>query len=116
MTVDLGHEAKARLVEVQQHLPASPEYPLRDRIAAWVILGFAVYGFLSMIGCAINLAHAGTCHYYSDGPDSVVACDNGAYTVTDRHGRKRVYGDMNAGFEKYPGQEGRPVYERRERE
>jgi hypothetical protein len=114
MTVDLGHEAKARLVEVQQHLPASPEYPLR--VAAWVILGFAVYGFLSMIGCAINLAHAGTCHYYSDGPDSVVACDNGAYTVTDRHGRKRVYGDMNAGFEKYPGQEGRPVYERRERE
>jgi hypothetical protein len=27
-----------------------------------------------------------------------------AYTVTNRHGRRRVYGAPNAGFERYPGQ------------
>jgi hypothetical protein len=90
------------------------KYPLRDRTAAWVVLGFAIWGVISMVGCALSAAHAGTCRYYSDGPDSVVACDNGAYTVTDRHGRKRVYGDMNAGFERYPVQRNRPVFERRE--
>jgi hypothetical protein len=111
MTVELSAEARARIAEGAHPEPAPKfeEYPLRDRIAAWIILAFAVYGFLSMIGCAINFARAGTCRYYSDGPDSVVACDNGAYTVTDSHGRKRTYGDMNAGFERYPGQEGRPV-------
>jgi hypothetical protein len=114
MTVDLSGQARARLAEVQSQLPPPPEYPLRDRIAVWLILAFAAYGFLSMVGCAINIAHAGTCRYYSDGPDSVVACDNGAFTVIDRHGRKWVYGDINAGFERYPGQEGRPVFERRE--
>jgi hypothetical protein len=87
---------------------------LRDRIAAWVIFGFAIWGFISMVGCVLSAAHAGTCRYYSDGGDSVVACDNGAYTVTDSHGRKRTYGDMNAGFERYPGQETRPVFERRD--
>jgi hypothetical protein len=35
-------------------------------------------------------------------------------TVTDRHGRRRVYGTPNAGFERYPGQGERPVYRRRE--
>jgi hypothetical protein len=32
--------------------------------------------------------------------------------VTDRHGRRRVYGTPNAGFERYPGQGARPVYRR----
>jgi hypothetical protein len=43
-----------------------------------------------------SAAHAGSCWYYSDGPDSVVACDNGAFTVTDSHGHKRTYGDTSS--------------------
>jgi len=59
------------------------------------------------------MPHAGTCRVYADGINTVEACENGSYTVTDRHGHKRVYGEPNAGFERYPGQEGRAVYERR---
>jgi hypothetical protein len=95
MTVDLSFDARARVAEgarLEPTPPRFPEYPLRDRIAAWVILGFALWVFISMVGCVISVAHAGTCRYYSDGSDSVVACDNGAYTVTDSHGRKRIYG------------------------
>jgi hypothetical protein len=33
-------------------------------------------------------------------------------SVTDRHGHTRQYGEPNGGFERYPGQGGRPVYER----
>jgi hypothetical protein len=58
--------------------------------------------------------HAGTCRIYSEGSDTVEACKNGAYTVTDRHGHRRVYGEMNGGFERYPEQGERPVYRRRE--
>jgi hypothetical protein len=32
-----------------------------------------------------------------------------ALRATDRHGRRRVYGTPNAGFERYPGQGERPI-------
>jgi hypothetical protein len=67
-----------------------------------------------MVGCAINLAHAGTCHYYSDGPDSVTACEDGSVIVCNQDGRVDRYGTPNAGFERYPEQRNRPVFERRE--
>jgi hypothetical protein len=116
MTVDLSGEAKARLVEAARLEPAPrfPEYPLRDRIAVWVILGFAIWGFISMVGCVLSAAHAGTCRYYSDGPDSVTACEDGGVIVRHQDGRVERYGTPNAGFERYPGQETRPVFERRE--
>jgi hypothetical protein len=41
---------------------------------------------------ASNAAHAATCHVYADG-------------------RVRQYGEPNAGFERFPGQGGRPVFE-----
>jgi len=63
------------------------KYPLRARIAAWGIFGFAIWGFISIVGCAINLAHVGTCHYYSDGPDSVTACEDGSVIVRHQDGR-----------------------------
>jgi hypothetical protein len=59
------------------------------------------------------LAHAGTCRYYSDGPDAVKACEDGSVIVRHQDGRVDRYGTPNAGFERYPGQEGRPVFERR---
>jgi hypothetical protein len=34
------------------------------------------------------LALAVWCRIYSEGTDTVQACDNGAYTVMDRHGRR----------------------------
>jgi hypothetical protein len=115
MTVDLSGEARARLAEGArlEPMPRFPEYPLRDRLAAWVILGFAIYGFLNMLGCVLSAAHAGTCRYYSDGPDSVTACEDGSVIVRHQSGRVDRYGTPNAGFERYPGFEGRPVYERR---
>ena len=67
------------------------------------ILASAVWGFLSLGG-----AYAGTCVNRQDGTDTVQACDNGSYTVTNRHGRRRVYGTPNAGFERYPGQGEQP--------
>jgi hypothetical protein len=73
------------------------------------ILASAVWGFLSLGG-----AYAGTCVNRQDGTDTVQSCDNGSYTVTNRHGRRRVYGTPNAGFERYPGQGGRLVYRRRD--
>ena len=86
---------------------ASLECPIR--IISWAILAIAVWGFLSLGG-----AHAGTCVNRQDGTGTVQASDNGSYTVTDRHGRRQVYGTPNAGFERYPGQGARPVYRRRE--
>jgi hypothetical protein len=47
------------------------------------ILALAVWGFLSLGG-----ANAGTCINRQDGTDTVQSCDNGSYTVTDRHGRR----------------------------
>jgi hypothetical protein len=80
-------------------------------VISWAILASTVWGFLSLGG-----AYAGTCINRQDGTDTVQSCDNGSYTVTDRHGRWRVYGTPNAGFERYPGQAERPVYRRDERE
>jgi hypothetical protein len=57
------------------------------------ILALAVWGFFSLGG-----ANAGTCVNRQDGTDTVQACDNGSYTVTNRHGRRRVYGTPNAGL------------------
>jgi hypothetical protein len=79
------------------------------RFISWAILPLAVWGFLSLGG-----AYAGTCVNRQDGTDTVQSCDNGSYTVTDRHGRRRVYGTSNAGFERYPGQGERPVYRQRD--
>jgi hypothetical protein len=62
----------------------------------------------------ITPAHAGTCRIYGEGTDTVEACENGSFIVTDQHGHRRVYGEPNAGFERYPGQGNRPVYERRD--
>ena len=73
------------------------------RFISWAILPLAVWGFLSLGG-----AYAGTCVNRQDGTDTVQSCDNGSYTVTDRHGRQRVYGAPNAGFERYPGQGEQP--------
>jgi hypothetical protein len=42
-----------------------------------------------------SLAHGGTCHMYQDGADTVQACEDGSFTV---------YGQPNAGFDRYPGQ------------
>jgi hypothetical protein len=64
---------------------------------------FAIWGLLSMVSCVISTADAGTCWTYADGPNVVSACENGAYSVTDSHGRARQYGEMNGGFERYPG-------------
>jgi hypothetical protein len=87
--------------------------PLHARVIAWVIWGFAIWGFLSMVGCMFSTAHAGTCHYYSDGADAVTACEDGSVIVRHRNGRVDRYGTPNAGFERYPGQPRRPVFERR---
>jgi hypothetical protein len=80
-----------------------------SRLPIRAILALAVWGFLSLGG-----ANAGTCVNRQNGTDTVQSCDNGSYTVTDRHGRRRVYGTSNAGFERYPGQGERPVYRRRD--
>jgi hypothetical protein len=78
-------------------------------VISWAILASAVWGFLSLGG-----AYAGTCVNRQDGSAAVQSCSNGSYTVTDRHGRRRVYGTPNAGFERYPGQGERPVYRQRD--
>ena len=61
-------------------------------------------------------ASAGTCRHYSDGQDSVTACYDGneltGYTVTGPDGKKRVFGDPNGGFLRYPGEPERPIYGR----
>jgi hypothetical protein len=67
-----------------------------------------------MVGCGLSAAYAGHCRYYSDGQDSVTACEDGSVIVRHPNGRVDRYGAPNAGFERYPGQEGRPVFERRE--
>src|SRR5262249_36386584 len=94
--------------------PRFAEYPLHVRIISWLVFGFAIWGFLSMVGCMFSTAHAGTCHYYSDGPDAVTACEDGSVIVRHRNGRVDRYGTPNAGFERYPGQPRRPVFERRD--
>jgi hypothetical protein len=66
---------------------AKPTLEDLARVISWGILPLAVWGFLSL-----GAAPASTCRIYRDGTDKVQSCDNGSYTVTDRHGRRRVYG------------------------
>jgi hypothetical protein len=86
--------------------------PLHVKTIALIVWMLAAYGLVCLI--ATIAARAGTCHYYSEGSYSVTACDNGSYTVRDHHGHVRQYGDVNGAFEKYPGREDRPVFERRD--
>jgi len=77
--------------------------------------GPGILGSLIRLGMLLGLlspAHAGTCHYCSDGPDTVTACEDGSYIVRHPNGRVDRYGTPNAGFDRYPGQEKRPVLER----
>jgi hypothetical protein len=95
--------------------PAPEHVPLHARVIAWIVLGFAIYGFLALIGCVGGGAHAGTCQYYMDGADAVTSCEDGSYTVRGSDGKVRQYGERNGGFERYPGRGARPVFEREER-
>jgi hypothetical protein len=38
--------------------------------------GFAVWGFISMVGCMVMIAHARTCRTYGEGTDTIEACDD----------------------------------------
>jgi len=49
------------------------------------------------------------------GTRTVQTCTDGSGYVTDRQGHKRVFGDPNGGFERYPGEPQRLIYERGER-
>jgi hypothetical protein len=49
-----------------------------------------------------------------DGAYAVTACEDGSFTVRDRDGKVRQYGERNGGFERDPGQGERPVFERRD--
>jgi hypothetical protein len=71
-------------------------------------------GFLALVGCVGGGAHAGTCRMYQDGGYAVTACDNGYVSATDSRGRRVEYGERNAGFDRYPGQGRRSVFERRD--
>ncbi len=95
-------------------VPAPERIPLHARVIAWIVYGFAIYGFLALVGCAGGGAHAGTCRYYMDGGYAVTACDNGYFATTDSHGHRRQYGARNGGFERYPRRGARPVFERRD--
>jgi hypothetical protein len=104
--------------ELAENLRNASEHParlpLRVKVITLLIWLFAVYGFISFIAAFFSGAHAGTCHYYSDGPDAVTVCEDGSVIVRHRNGRVNRYGTPNAGFERYPGQPRRPVFERRE--
>jgi hypothetical protein len=54
------------------------------------------------------------CRSYSDGVSSFVECADGTFIVHGPAGERRVYRIPNAGFECCPGQEWRPVCERRD--
>jgi hypothetical protein len=85
---------------------------LHARIVAWIVWGFAIYGFLALVGCAGGGAHAGTCRVFQDGAYAVTSYEDGTFTVRECDGHVRQYGEPNAGFERYPGQGVRPVFER----
>jgi hypothetical protein len=97
-----------------QASPAPEHVPLHARVIAWIILGFAIYGFLALIGCVGGGAHAGTCRYYQDGGYAVTSCEDGSFTVRGSDGKVRQYGERNGGFERYPGRGGAPAFERRD--
>jgi hypothetical protein len=79
-----------------------------DRMAAIILAA------LLALVLWIAAANAGTCRYYSDGPDSVTACEDGSVIVRHQNGRVERYGTPNAGFERYPGQPPTPAYPRRD--
>jgi hypothetical protein len=56
--------------------------------------------------------HTTLCRSYSDGVFSFIECADGTYIVIGPGGERRVYRTPNAGFERYPEFEGRPVYRR----
>jgi hypothetical protein len=94
--------------------PKQAEAPEWAQLVACLFWLTLLWGLMVMVGCWINVA----CRIYSEGTDMVEVCGDarGDYSasVTDRHGHTRQYGEPNGGFERYPGQGGRPVYERRD--
>lgn len=108
-----GH-APAQEPELAVPAPPAPEQiPWHARVIAWVIYGFAIYGFLALVGC-VGGAHAGTCRYYQDGGYAVTDCEDGSFTVRGPGGKVWRYSDRNGGFERYPGMGERPGFERRD--
>ncbi len=110
-----GEPAQEALELGKGHSPA--HFAAFFRALFWFLLsltawGLMLYGFLTLVGCAGGGAHAGTCRYYMDGDRTVQSCDNGYFATTDSHGRRRQYGVRNGGFQRYPGQGERPVFER----
>jgi hypothetical protein len=105
----MGFQMRTSML-LSQKVPRLAKSPLRARIAA----GWVIWGFISMVGCVLSATYAGTCRYYSDGPDSVTACEDGSVIVRHQDGRVDRYGTPNAGFERYPRQENRPLFERRD--
>jgi hypothetical protein len=83
---------------------------------AWIVFSLAIRGLGSgiILIAAISTASGGTCRIYGDNGYTVEACDNGSFETWDRYGRHRQYGIRNGGFERYPGQPRRPVFERRD--
>jgi hypothetical protein len=55
-----------------------------------------------MIGCMVMVAHAGACRIYNEGTDTVEACDDGSYSVTDQRGHRRQYGEPNGALSGIP--------------
>jgi hypothetical protein len=106
-TESATHEAKRAINRIKAALRAGVIW--RAIWVSAVSLAVGVWFYHSL-----TVAHAGTCRIYGEGTDTVEACDDGSYIVTDQHGHKRVYGEPNAGFERYPGQGDRPIYERRD--
>jgi hypothetical protein len=66
-----------------------------------VVAHAPLWAAISGLLFSMTLAHGGTCHVYQDGADTVQACED---PVTDQDGHRRVYGQPNAGFDRYPGQ------------
>jgi hypothetical protein len=95
---------RARLLPMNRLRLGAPTNVLdaASRVTTGILLGL------------LSAAHAGTCRHYSDGPDSVTAREDGSVIVRHQDGRVDRYGTPNAEFERYPGQGGRPVFERRE--
>jgi hypothetical protein len=78
-------------------------FPGPTLLTARLIEALAVVGILTLISCAIQPAHAGTCRIYSEGSDTVESCTDGSFSVTDRHGHTRQYGEPNGGTETVGG-------------
>ena len=62
-------------------LAMSNHEPRWARLVVWIVFAFAIWGFISMIGCMVMVAHAGTCRIYGEGTDTVEACTDGSFSV-----------------------------------